>query len=85
MSTIPPYLSRREVPEFYPICQRVVDKWIASSAIPIIRVGKKPLLRRDDIERYLDSLVASKPKTRRGRPSKAEQVAKERRMETRQQ
>jgi hypothetical protein len=76
MSAIPPYLSRTEVPTYYPVCQRVVDGWIASSIIPIIRVGKKPILRRDDIERHLDSLVASKPKTRRGRPTKAEQLAK---------
>lgn len=76
MSNIPPYLSRRQVPEFYPICQRVVDDWIASSAIPIIRVGKKPILRRDDIERHLDSLISSRPKSRRGRPTKAEQLAR---------
>lgn len=76
MSAIPPYLSRSEVPQFYPVCQRVVDGWIASSVVPVIRVGKKPILRRDDIEQYLDSLVASKPKSRRGRPSKAEQMAR---------
>ncbi len=76
MSSIPPYLSRLQVPQFYPISQRVVDGWIAASVIPIIRVGTKPLLRRVDIERHLDSLVASKPKTRRGRPTKAEQVAR---------
>lgn len=76
MSAIPPYLSRSEVPQFYPVCQRVVDGWIATSVVPVIRVGKKPILRRDDIERYLDTLVASKPKSRRGRPSKAEQLAK---------
>lgn len=76
MSAIPPYLSRSEVPQFYPVCQRVVDDWIASSVVPVIRVGKKPILRRDDIEQYLDSLVASKPKSRRGRPSKAEQMAR---------
>lgn len=77
MSAIPPYLSRSQVPQFYPVCQRVVDSWIASSVVPIIRVGKKPLLRRDDIERYLDALVATKPKSRRGRPSKAEQIARQ--------
>lgn len=76
MSAIPPYLSRTEVSAFYPVCQRVVDGWIASSAIPIIRVGKKPILRRDDIEKHLDSLIATKPKTKRGRPTKAEQIAK---------
>lgn len=76
MSAIPPYLSRTQVPKFYPICQRVVDDWIASSVIPIIRVGKKPVLRRDDIEKHLDSLISSRPKSRRGRPTKAEQLAK---------
>lgn len=76
MSAIPPYLSRTDVPQFYPVCQRVVDTWIASSTVPIIRIGKKPILRRDDIEAFLDSQVASKPKSKRGRPTKAEQVSR---------
>lgn len=80
MSEIPPFLSRRDVCKHYPICQRTVDTWIAGQVLPIIRIGTKPILRRDDIENHLNSLVATKPKTRRGRPTKAEQIAKRERI-----
>jgi hypothetical protein len=71
--SIPPYLSRTQVPEFYPVCQRTVDDWIAHAVMPIGRVGSKPIFKRDEIEKYLDSLmVGPLPVNRRGRPSKAE-------------
>ncbi len=76
MSAVPQFLSRTDVPQHYPVCQRVVDEWIASDVLPVIRIGRKPILRSIDIDAYLNSLIATKPATRRGRPTKAQQAAK---------
>jgi len=75
--TCPDFLSRIDVPQYFPICQRVVDQWIADQAVPVIRLGRKPIFRRVDIETYLNahrSVPIHKPKV--GRPTKAEEIAR---------
>lgn len=66
---VPRYLSRLQVPTYYPVCQRIVDQWIADEVLPIIRIGAKPVFRAADIEEYLDSLLV-KPARGPGRPRK---------------
>jgi hypothetical protein len=50
-----------------------LDDLIKSGKIPVIREGRKVIVRARDIEAYLDSKVSAL--RRRGRPTKATQIA----------
>jgi len=71
----PRYLERRDVPKYYPLSLRSVDKLIATKAIPVGYLGRKPIIRSDDMDAYLDTLIVANQKPRRGRPTKAQQIA----------
>jgi len=74
--SIPPYIPRLQVPLYYPLSQRVVDNLIRDRKLPVIREGRKVIIRAIDVETYLNAKVA--PGRRRGRPRKAATAAETR-------
>ena len=56
---VPDYIGRSDLPKYYPICERKVDILIARGDIPLIRLGRRVIFRRQDVEAYLDSFLVT--------------------------
>jgi len=50
-------MTRQELQEYLRISRASVFKLLKANEIPVIRIGRKLLFRKDDIDRWLDSKV----------------------------
>ena len=51
------FMTRQELQEYLRISRASVFKLLKANEIPVIRIGRKLLFRKDDIDRWLDSKV----------------------------
>ena len=47
-------MTRREVAEMYGVTEDTVGHWIRSKYLPAVKVGKRYLVRAEDIKRFED-------------------------------
>jgi len=80
-NTIPNYLTRKAVSEYYPIPFSTLSKLAMSKnrhkGPAFLKRGSSVIYKREDIEAWLDS-HRIEPSAKHGRPTKAEQIARRR-------
>ena len=74
------YLTRKQVSEIYNLSVSFLERAARSGALNPIRLSARKLLyKSSDVEAWLDSHISEPTRTgrkRRGRPTKAEQIAR---------
>lgn len=51
------FLTKKELGEYLSISHGTVDKLMATKQIPFIKVGKKVLFRKADVDRWIESKI----------------------------
>jgi excisionase family DNA binding protein len=51
------FLTKKELGEYLSISHGTVDKLMATKQIPFIKVGKKVLFRKADVDRWVESKI----------------------------